>query len=278
MEIMTTSADAPVPELPPTDSPAAPTAPVAHAATPSGTPAEGGGDERLGYTLWAVVRRERGAAAAAADGTTARSADFDAEADAQVAELERVVAGLEADGVVVRGFYDVSGLRADADLMVWLHGEVPEAIQAGWRRLLRTAALSGVVPVWNAMGMHREAEFTKNHSPAFMRGKAPEQWLTVYPFVRSYEWYLLPEAERRQMLADHGRQGAAHRAVLTNTVASFSLGDYEWILALEAPELVQLVDLMRDLRYTEARRHVREEVPFYTGRRVSPAQILEVLS
>ena len=71
------------------------------------------------------------------------------------------------------------------------------------------------------MGMHREAEFSRNHSPAFMRGKAPETWLTVYPFVRSYEWYLLPEAERRQMLAEHGKQGAEHRAVLTNTVASF---------------------------------------------------------
>jgi len=39
--------------------------------------------------------------------------------------------------------------------------------------------------------------------------------------------------------------------------------------------------MMRDLRYTEARRHVREEVPFYTGRRLDDAaldaQILEVL-
>jgi len=35
---------------------------------------------------------------------------------------------------------------------------------------------------------------------------------------------------------------------------------------------------MRDLRYTEARRHVREEVPFYTGRRVSAAELVEVLS
>jgi len=41
---------------------------------------------------------------------------------------------------------------------------------------------------------------------------------------------------------------------------------------------VQLVDLMRDLRYTEARRHVREEVPFYTGRRITTTEIIEVLS
>lgn len=80
------------------------------------------------------------------------------------------------------------------------------------------------------------------------------------------------------MLADHGRKGAEYRQVLPNTVASFALGDYEWILALEAPELVDLVDLMRHLRQTDARLHVREELPFYTGRRIGVDEIAEVLS
>ena len=53
--------------------------------------------------------------------------------------------------------------------------------------------------------------------------------------------------------------------VRANTVPSFALGDYEWILAFEAPELDRIVDLMRDLRATEARMHVREETPFFTG-------------
>jgi chlorite dismutase len=79
------------------------------------------------------------------------------------------------------------------------------------------------------------------------------------------------------MLADHGRKGGAFRSVLANTVASFALGDYEWILALEDDELTNLVDMMRALRQTEARRHVREEVPFYTGRRIDAAEIVEVL-
>jgi chlorite dismutase len=34
---------------------------------------------------------------------------------------------------------------------------------------------------------------------------------------------------------------------------------------------------MRDLRQTEARRHVREEIPFYTGRRITPVELVEVL-
>ena len=215
--------------------------------------------ETLGYTLWAVFRRDQQHPAPAGD-------------------LAPAVAEVEASGVTVRGWYDVSGLRADADLMVWLHGTDPQVIQAALRTLRRAQPVASLVPVWNAMGVHRDAEFTANHLPAFMRGKDPEAWLTVYPFVRSYEWYILPDDERRQMLADHGRKGAAHRTVLSNTVASFALGDYEWILALEAPELVDLVDLMRHLRQTEARRHVREEVPFYTGRRIELDEIAEVLA
>jgi chlorite dismutase len=217
--------------------------------------------ETLGYTLWAVFRR-------------------DPQRPSPAGDLTAAVAEVEASGVTVRGFYDVSGLRADADLMIWLTGTgvAPEVLQSALRTLRRAEPLASLLPVWNAMGVHRDAEFTASHLPAFMRDKDPEAWLTVYPFVRSYDWYILPDEERRQMLADHGRKGAAHRSVLSNTVASFALGDYEWILALEAPELVELVDLMRDLRQTEARRHVREEVPFYTGRRIGLDEISEVLS
>ena len=66
--------------------------------------------------------------------------------------------------------------------------------------------------------------------------------------------------------------------VQSNTVASFALGDYEWLLALEADDVIDLVDLMRYLRKTEARRHVREEVPFFTGRRIDVADVADVVS
>ena len=216
-------------------------------------------DEALGYTLWAVLRR---------DGNT----------PAGGGDLAPAISRVEAAGVTIRGFYDVSSMRADADLMIWLHGAEPEKLQWALRELRRSEPLKPLLPTWNAMGVHREAEFTRSHVPAFLRGKEPEAWLTVYPFVRSYEWYLLPDEERKAMLADHGRKGSEYPQVLANTVAAFALGDYEWILPLEAPELVDLVDLMRHLRQTDARLHVREEIPFYTGRRIRVDEIAEVLS
>ncbi|MFE1646776.1 hydrogen peroxide-dependent heme synthase [Microbacterium sp. P01] len=213
------------------------------------------------YTLWAVFRRDPARAVAESDET----------------ELADIVRLIEDSGVTVRGFYDVSGLRADADLMVWLYGANADDLQRDLRRLRRTELLRHLLPVWNAMGVHRDAEFNRSHVPGFLRGIAPKTWLCVYPFVRSYEWYLLPEEERRRMLAEHGRQGAAFTGVTANTVASFALGDYEWILPLESEDLTDLVDMMRDLRYTDARRHVREEVPFYTGRRLELREVAEVL-
>jgi len=81
----------------------------------------------------------------------------------------------------------------------------------------------------------------------------------------------------RQMLADHGKAARGYPDVRANTVPSFALGDYEWILAFEADQLDRIVDLMRHLRATEARRHVREEVPFYTGPRVAPGDLVATL-
>lgn len=219
-------------------------------------------NEEQFFTLWTVFKR---------------SADVLRSGEA-AQEFEALTGKLAADGVAVRGCYDVSAMRADADIMVWLHGSKPEDLQSAVRAIRRSKLFAGTEIVWSAMGVHREAEFAKNHVPAYARGVEPSTWLCVYPFVRSYEWYILPAEERGKMLRDHGLLGRDFPQVISNTVSSFALGDWEWILGLEAPELVDLVDLMRHLRATEARNHVREEIPFYTGRRVTAAEIAEVLA
>jgi peroxiredoxin len=203
------------------------------------------------YTMWSVFKLAR------PFGDEPRSAAAD-----EVAGLLDELAGKD---VVVRGTYDVSGLRADADVMVWWHAETPEALQEAYTRLRRTALGRRLEPVWSQMALHRPAEFNRSHIPAFLADEEPRRYVCVYPFVRSYEWYLLPDEERRAMLAEHGRQARGFPDVRANTVASFALGDYEWMLAFEADELHRIVDLMRELRASAARRHVREEVPFYTG-------------
>ncbi len=142
-----------------------------------------------------------------------------------ITEVEALFEQLAAKDVVVRGTYDVSALRADADVMIWWHASTAEALQDAYGRFRRTALGRRLVPTWSSMALHRPAEFNKSHIPAFLADEQARRYVCVYPFVRSYEWYLLPDAERRTLLAEHGQLAREFPDVRANTVASFALGD-----------------------------------------------------
>ncbi|MGI9093713.1 MAG: hydrogen peroxide-dependent heme synthase [Mycobacteriales bacterium] len=223
-------------------------------------------NEQIRYTMWSVFRsRTDGDRLARGDRTVVS------------AEVDDLVEQLAAKDVVVRGTYDVAGMRANADYLIWWHSARAEDLQEAYSRLRRTRLGQASEPVWSAMALHRPAEFNKSHVPAFLAGEEPRRFVCVYPFARSYDWYLLPDAERRSMLAEHGLMAREYPDVRANTVSSFALGDYEWILAFEADELHRIVDLMRHLRGAQARRHTRLEIPFYTGTRKPVAEIVAAL-
>ncbi|MEU8268455.1 hydrogen peroxide-dependent heme synthase [Sphaerisporangium sp. NPDC049002] len=192
-------------------------------------------------------------------------------------EVEAVLSQAAEKDVVTRGSYEVAGFRADADYMFWWHASTPEDLQEVYGRFRRTSLGRASEPVWSVMALHRPAEFNKSHIPAFLAEEEARGFVCVYPFVRSLEWYLLEDSERRAMLAEHGKMARDYPDVRANTVASFALNDFEWILAFEADELHRIVDLMRHLRASEARRHTRLEVPFYTGTRKPLEELVAAL-
>ncbi|MGP3984780.1 hydrogen peroxide-dependent heme synthase [Streptomyces sp. KR80] len=220
-------------------------------------------NEVIRYTLWSVFKLRD---------------VLPEDRSGYASEVEELFEQLAAKDVTVRGTYDVSGLRADADVMIWWHAETADALQEAYNLFRRTKLGRALEPVWSNMALHRPAEFNKSHVPAFLADEVARDYVCVYPFVRSYDWYLLPDEDRRRMLADHGKMARGFPDVRANTVASFALGDYEWLLAFEADELHRIVDLMRHLRGSEARLHVREEVPFYTGRRKPVAELVAGLA
>lgn len=221
-------------------------------------------NETIRYTMWSVFRIRPQALPEDREKAGLRTREF--------------LDGLEDSDVVVRGVYDVSGLRADADFMIWWHGSRIEDVQSAYTDFRRDTALGQAAdPVWSNVALHRPAEFNKSHVPAFLAGEDPKAYVCVYPFVRSYEWYLLPDDERREMLVEHGKEARDYPDVRANTVPAFGLGDYEWILAFEADELHRVVDLMWHMRKTNARLHVREETPFYTGHRVEVENLVSRL-
>jgi peroxiredoxin len=167
--------------------------------------------------------------------------------------------------VETRGVYSTVGLRADADLMLWWVARSPDDLQSLHADFRRTQLGRALDQREVFVGTVRPAEFAKDHQPAFVQGKPPQKYLCVYPFVRTPEWYLLDPQERGRLLREHGEAGREFPDVLANTTSAFGLGDFEWILAFEADDLGRIVDLIRRLRATEARRYTKLEIPFFTG-------------
>ncbi len=218
------------------------------------------------YTQWITLRALPGALGDDRQGVIDEAKDF--------------FDTLENEGdLIVRGIYDITGTRAEADVMIWWHAEEFSTLQNAYNRFRRDTDLGRALePFWIGNGLHRPAEFNKSHLPSFIMDEEPGEWITVYPFVRSYDWYIMDDQKRRKILVEHGQAARDFADVRANTVPSFALGDYEWLLAFEAPTLDRIVDLMYKMRYTEARLYVREEIPFFSGRRVTDvAEIVTML-
>jgi peroxiredoxin len=219
------------------------------------------------YTLYPVLRATRDLRDAL------RDADDLARASREIEDLFKSWAGR----VDVRGTYSTTGLRPDADLMLWLIGSTIEEVQGALVEFRRTEAGRLLELTWSFLGVVKPAEFTADHAPAFVKGEDPRRVLCVYPFVRTPEWYLLPREERGTLLAEHGVIGREFPEVLANTTSAFGLGDWEWILAFEADDADRIVECIRRLRGAKARLFTKEEVPFVTGLRKPVAACLEDL-
>jgi hydrogen peroxide-dependent heme synthase len=237
----------------------------------------------------------------------------EAERTSAKAEFLHALEARPAD-LTLRGAYSLEGFRADADLMFWVHGPDLDAIQRLAVALRHTGLGRYLDAVETYVGVVTPARYDPGHQPSFVMGAPAKDFISVYPFVKTTEWYLLPYEKRRDLMAEHGLVGRhyavsrekllafAHDGstrngkgaatatapaptatlqeeeegggVLANTVDSFGLGDYEFILANESDDATELCRMMESLRKVEVRRYTKLDTPIYLGRLRAPADAL----
>lgn len=192
-----------------------------------------------------------------------------AESEKMCAEA---VEAVEGTGAEIRGWYDTSGYRAEVDLMLWLLADAADKVQDAYRALLNSRLGSHLKAQWSNISAHMVAEFNRPHLPACFEGWGARDYMAVYPFNRSWDWYYLPKMRRAAMLREHGMNGKDYLDVGVSTLATFGLSDYEWTVALEHDDITRIMGVLRQQRECEARLFVREDVPFYTGKRMPLAE------
>ena len=184
---------------------------------------------------------------------------------ALIAEAEGFLEQALAKDVYTRGTYDISGYRADADLLIWWTCPDPDVLQETYSRFRATALGSSSSRSGRPMACTARRSSTATTSLPTSAARTRASTSASTPSCARWSGTCCPITSAAGMLAEHGIMGREFEDVRANTVAAFGLGDYEWLLAFEADELHRIVDCIRHLRSSRARLYTKLEIPFYTG-------------
>jgi chlorite dismutase len=187
------------------------------------------------------------------------------EKEAAREEFACLIERAQAEGVGVRGVYSLAGLRHDADLIVWVVTTDLDAMQRLAVAINASSLGRYLDSRYTYLGVALGTRYTSDHAPAFVKGIPPKRYLSVYPFVKTHEWYQLPFDERRQTMAEHGRLGREYPEILTNTVSSFGIADHEFVVAFEADDVAEMVRMVEHLRPAASRPFTKLDTPIFLG-------------
>ena len=166
--------------------------------------------------------------------------------------------------------YSLVGIRGDCDFMLWRIGYEPLKLQEMGARLLATGLGNYLATPYSYFSMTKRSLYVDKHTHEGQEGTrlriVPGQfrYLFVYPFVKSKAWYRLTKHARQGMMDEHIEIGHRYPTVRLNTTYSFGLDDQEFVLAFESDKPEHFVDLVMELRHSEATGYTTRDTPTFT--------------
>jgi chlorite dismutase len=178
--------------------------------------------------------------------------------------------------------YSTIGLRTNVDFMIWRIGYELEPIQEMTSRLNKTEMAKYIEPSQSFLSMTKRSMYIDKDNPEHVEDRlhivpGKSQYLFVYPFVKTREWYSRPAEQRQEMMDEHIRIGSKYRSVKLHTTYSFGLDDQEFVVAFETDYPADFLDLVQELRETKASSYTLRDTPMFTCRQRSLGECLESL-
>ena len=174
-----------------------------------------------------------------------------------------------ASQTVIRS-YSLMGLRRDADFLLWCLSPTLEQVQDLATQLMRTGLGTYLTTPHSHLALTRRSPYVDGHRHFGQEGAGTvirpldRRYLFVYPFVKTHAWYQLPAAERQRMMEEHFRVGHKYPSVKINTTYSFGLDDQEFVLGFETDDPTEFLELVMELRESEARPYTERDTPIFT--------------
>ena len=140
---------------------------------------------------------------------------------------EFLEAAEEHSGEMLLRSFSLMGLRADADFMLWRIGYDLDVFEGMTGALLKTGLGKYLRVSYSYFALSRRSIYVGEHTPGFENRTyivpGEGEYLFVYPFVKTREWYRLPIEERQRMMNEHMQIGRKHYPVKNNTGYCFGI-------------------------------------------------------
>ena len=178
--------------------------------------------------------------------------------------------------------YSLYGLRSDCDFMLWQAAYDVEDLQGISSRIRRSALGPYLRESHAFLSMTKRSIYVgKNargaHDPRLVITPEDKKFLFVYPFVKTRAWYALSLEDRKRMMNEHIRVGLTYPSVSLNTTYSYGLDDQEFVVAFETDNISDFLDLVQQLRETEASSYTLRDTPMFTCVSQPLSEILEAI-
>ena len=173
--------------------------------------------------------------------------------------------------------YSLVGTRGDTDLMLRSVASRVQPLHELHVLLNQTSLMRHADISHSYLAVTRPSEYAEQPTPLAPREGSDRQFLIVYPMVKRREWYRLPPEERGRIMRDHIEVGRKYGTIEINTSYSFGIDDQEFVVAFNADDPRDFLDLVHQLRASEASIYTDRETPIFTCISMSPARALAAL-
>jgi chlorite dismutase/nitrite reductase/ring-hydroxylating ferredoxin subunit len=177
--------------------------------------------------------------------------------------------------------YGLVGIRGDCDFLLWQVAEDLDALVELQTALNRTDIGAYLSIPYSYLAMTRRSiyEFPADpqHDQRLVIQPSAAKYLFVYPFIKTRAWYSLPKPERQRMMDEHVRVGRKYPTIRLNTTYSYGLDDQEFIVAFEGDNPAEFLDLVMELRESEASSYTLRDTPTFTCVQMSLWDMLDTL-